>query len=305
MIPIPLPSSKHKYCHLCGSPLLLAYTRYSSGLVVCPQCEQRAPRCASCQQPARELTAVDHTQVCRHCLSTLPRCAACGKPIIGHYFRFGDSPKPYCATCSEQRPICPICGAPLGPDGQRLSKGQYRCGECAQTLVLDDQSAQALYQMVVQQAGAIFDRDVRQMPLLRIVDPAELAVVRQRHEHLTPTIGATRQHVLGFFEQQGPARTIYIERALPRATLIGTLAHEYAHAWQADYAPQQQSALQREGFAEWLSYRVLVALGHTREAARATRREDDYGRGLRHFIALEQQHGRQAVFVEASGAKRT
>jgi len=166
-------------------------------------------------------------------------------------------------------------------------------------MVLDDQSVQALYQMVIGQARAIFERDVQHIPILRIVEPADLATARRRHEHSTPTIGATKQHILGFFEQQGQARTIFIERGLPRATLIGTLAHEYAHAWQADYAPQKQSFLLREGFAEWLAHRILVALGHTREAARATRREDDYGRGLRHFIALEQQHGREGVFAEA------
>ncbi len=170
-------------------------------------------------------------------------------------------------------------------------------------MVQDDQTAQALYQVIIQQSRAILDRDVQHIPLLRIVDPAELALVRRRHEHLTPPIGAIKPHILGFFEQHGHKRTIYIERALPRATLIGTLAHEYAHAWQADHAPQQQSTLQREGFAEWLSHRILVALGHIREAARATRREDDYGRGLRHFLALEQQHGRQEVFEAARSAK--
>jgi hypothetical protein len=250
------------------------------------------------------LTPVDHDRLCQRCLNTLPRCTACNKPIIGHYFRFGDSPKPYCAACSEQRPACHICGAPLGADGQQLQGGQDRCGECAQTMVLDDQVVQTLYQMVIQQTRAIFEQDVQHIPRLRIVEPAELAVVRQRHEQLTPPLGATKQHVLGYFEQQGPERTIYIERALPRATLIGTLAHEYAHAWQADYAPQKQALLTREGFAEWLSWSVLVALGHTREAARATRREDEYGQGLRHFITLEKQHGRQAVFREAAGAKR-
>ncbi|HEU5367733.1 MAG TPA: hypothetical protein VFU69_04695 [Ktedonobacterales bacterium] len=271
--------------------------------MVCPQCERAAPRCTACQQPARALTPVDQARLCNHCLNTLPRCTACNKPIIGHYFRFGDSPKPYCATCSEQRPACHICGAPLGADGQQLSGGQYRCGECARTMVLDDQAVHALFHMVIQQTRAILERDVQHIPLLRIVEPTELAVIRRRHELLTPPIGAAKQHLLGFFEQQGQERTIYIERALPRATLIGTLAHEYAHAWQADHAPRKQAALQREGFAEWLSWSVLVALGHTREAARATRREDDYGKGLRHFIALEKQQGRQAVFREASSAK--
>lgn len=302
MIPIILPSSKHKFCHLCGSRLLLGYIEYSTGLVVCSQCEHTAPRCTCCSQPARQLTSVDQDRICHQCLSSLPRCAACNKPIVGHYFRFGDSPKPYCATCSEQRPACHTCGAPLGADGQLLPGGQHRCGECAQTMVLDDRVAQSLYQMVIQQARGIFEKDVQHIPPLRIVEPAELAVVRQRHERFTPAAGAAQLHVLGYFEQQGAARTIYVERALPRAILIGTLAHEYAHAWQAEHAPQKQTLFRREGFAEWLSWSVLVALGHTREAARATRREDDYGQGLQHFIALEKRAGRQAVFREASSA---
>jgi hypothetical protein len=177
--------------------------------------------------------------------------------------------------------------------------GQNRCGECAQTMVLDDQVVQSLYHMIVQQTRTIFDKDVQQIPLLRIVSPAELAAVRSRYEVVIPVIGAAQPHVLGFFEQQGLERTIYVERALPRATLIGTLAHEYAHAWQADHAPQTQNLFLREGFAEWVSWSLLVALGRTQEAAHATRREDDYGRGLRHFIALEQRSGRPAVFREA------
>jgi hypothetical protein len=166
-------------------------------------------------------------------------------------------------------------------------------------MVLDDQEAQSLYQRVIQQTRTIFEKDVQQVPLLRVVTPTELAAVRSRHEAIIPAIGNAQPHVLGFFEQQGPTRTIYVERALPRITLMGTLAHEYAHAWQADHAPQAQNLFLREGFAEWVSWSLLVALGHTQEAAQATRREDDYGRGLRHFIALEQRSGRLAVFREA------
>jgi hypothetical protein len=195
--------------------------------------------------------------------------------------------------------MCDICGVPLGADGQQLSGGQFRCGACARTIVLDNDTIQTLYRLVIQQTSSFLDSPVRQVPKLQIVEPAELAAVRSRHEAITPPTGGTKQHVLGFFEQRGHARTIYIERGLPRATFIGTLAHEYAHAWQADHAPHKQDLLLREGFAEWLAYRVLIAQGHTREAARATRREDEYGRGLRHFIALEQQSGRQRVLDEA------
>ncbi len=302
MIPIFLPASRHGFCHLCGSPLIGSYTTYSTGLIVCAQCERTAPRCTSCNLPSRALTPIDQHRLCQRCITTLPRCGACQKPIVGQYFRFGDSPTPYCVACSQQRPTCQLCGAPLGADGQRLPGGQTRCGECARTMVLDDQMAQSLYQMVIQQARMIFAQDVQHIPLLRIVDPAELAAVRSRYEPVAPVMGANQPHVLGFFEQEGPRRTIYVERALPRVTFIGTLAHEYAHAWQADYAPQKQPPLRREGFAEWLSWSLLVALGHIQEAARATRREDEYGRGLRHFIALEKRAGRPAVFREAASA---
>jgi hypothetical protein len=302
MIPIFLPASKHKFCHLCGSRLLMQYTEYSTGLVVCPACERTAPRCTACTQPAKHLTPVDHDWLCNQCMNALPRCTACNKPIMGHYFRFSDSPKPYCPACSSQRPTCQVCGAPLGPDGQQLPGNLNRCGECAQTMVLDDAVAQSLYQMVIQQTKTFFEKDVQQVPMLRIVGPAELAAVRQKYEPTAPSSGLPAQHVLGYFEQWGHTRSIYVERALPRATLIGTLAHEYAHAWQADYAPNKQDLQRREGFAEWLSWSVLVALGHTREAARATRREDEYGQGLRHFIALEKRAGRQAIFSEATRA---
>ncbi len=303
MIPFSFLTSKPKFCHLCGRPLVLAYTEYSTGLVVCQQCERSAPRCTHCKQPARELIAVDQDYLCKPCLARLPRCTACNKPLAGRFYRIGDSPKAYCAICATERPACHICGAPLGPDGRQLVGGQHRCGECARTMVLDEQDVHTLYQVVIQQASAILEAAVGQIPRLRIVEPAELAMVRRRHGNLTPAIGTTQQHVLGFFEQRGQERTIYIERGLPRATLIGTLAHEYAHAWQVDHAPREQDLLLREGFAEWLAYRILVAQGYTREAARATRREDDYGRGLRYFITLEQQSSRQRVFAEATKAK--
>jgi hypothetical protein len=167
-------------------------------------------------------------------------------------------------------------------------------------MVLDEQSVHDLYSAVIKQAEALLDMAVQQIPDLVIAEPAQLAAVRRAHGDPEPqSPGSSGQHVVGFFAQNDSTRTIYVEYGLPRANLIGTLAHEYAHAWQADHAPRQQSALQREGFAEWVSYRMLVALGHTREAARATRREDLYGRGLRYFVTLEQQSGRQQVFAEA------
>jgi hypothetical protein len=302
MMPLIFPTQlKPKFCHRCGHPIIGRYMTYRSGLIVCSLCQQQAQRCSHCYEPARELQKIGKQMFCKICLATLPRCGACGKPISGHYYRFGDSPQPYCLECAEQRPHCDVCGAPLGQDGQRLAGGQYRCGECSRTLVLDEQSVHDLYRAVIQQTQAILGITVQQIPSLVIAEPAQLAAVRRAYgDHEPQMPESSGQHIVGFFTQQGTRRTIYIERGLPRASLIGTLAHEYAHAWQADHTPREQDMLLHEGFAEWVSYRMLVALGHTREAARATRREDLYGEGLRYFITLEQQSGRQSVFAEAT-----
>jgi len=88
---------------------------------------------------------------------------------------------------------------------------------------------------------------------------------------------------------------------LPRSLLLGTLAHELAHAWQIEAAPTLNDQLVREGFAEWVSHHVLVAAGYQHAAARATRRDDIYGRGLRHFLNIERRHGHEAVLARARG----
>ena len=43
--------------------------------------------------------------------------------------------------------------------------------------------------------------------------------------------------MLGFFVRVHGSSTIYVEHGLPRGLLLGTLAHELGHAWQAERAP--------------------------------------------------------------------
>jgi len=113
-------------------------------------------------------------------------------------------------------------------------------------------------------------------------------------------LGPEHQHLLGYFQRFDNDWNIYIEHLLPQTLFQAVAAHELAHAWQSTYAPQEQSLKVVEGFAEWVAYRALLALGQQREAARLTRRSDLYGDGLQYFIALERQHGRGAVMQRAS-----
>ncbi|HKB47887.1 MAG TPA: hypothetical protein VKC57_09330 [Ktedonobacterales bacterium] len=140
------------------------------------------------------------------------------------------------------------------------------------------------------------------IPTLHIVGRRQMGDVRRRFASDVPK-GAAGHHVLGFFVREHKSASIFVELGLPRPLLLGTLAHELAHAWQVEAAPSQNDPLLREGFAEWVAHRVLVAAGHRRVAVRMTRRDDLYGRGLRHFLAIERSAGHAAVLAAAQGAR--
>jgi hypothetical protein len=175
-----------------------------------------------------------------------------------------------------------------------LPDGQFRCVLCAREIVLGDEAAAAVYTEALALAERVARVRPRQTPELAVIGRREMGAVRRRFPSDLPD-GASGQHVLGFFVREGSVARIYVELGLPRPLLLGTLAHEVAHAWQAEVAPDLVDPLLREGFAEWVSHRALVAGGHRRVAARATRRDDVYGRGLRHFLEVERASGRAGV----------
>lgn len=102
---------------------------------------------------------------------------------------------------------------------------------------------------------------------------------------------------LGLYEDG----VIYLNEDLTRREALGVLAHEYGHAWQY----QTRSDIDRvetllfEGFAEWLSYRVLAEAGDTEGTASVMRDTSIYGRGARWFLSLEKREGVDGVLHRA------
>jgi hypothetical protein len=139
------------FCHLCGRPLIGSYVQYNNDLIVCSSCKQTKPKCAHCRMPALHL---DGDHLCPSCAKKALHCYGCGRLISGQFYRFGDSPQPYCLACSKEQPHCDVCGVPIGAAGQQLSGGQRRCGDCSKTLVLKDDEVQALFQAVIQHTPA-------------------------------------------------------------------------------------------------------------------------------------------------------
>ncbi len=302
------------FCHLCGQRLVGRYFQYSHGLAVCAACEGTRPRCVQCNVPLADaalerLRAAprDEPRLCDTCLHAAPRCAACDQPIVGTFYTFDEplplaAPRQFCERCMRHRPRCDVCRVPVPSSARPLDDGQYRCGVCAAEMVRDERAVREVYDAVVAAFGRVVGAALRERPRLEVVSRLRMGEVRRAYERLKPggePASVAGHHVLGFFVRSQGTTTIYVERALPRSLLLGTLAHELGHAWQSERAPQLTDPLVCEGFAEWVAHHVLIASGHQQSAARATRRDDVYGRGLRRMLDIERRSGRAAVLTFA------
>ena len=306
-----------RFCHLCGAPLSGRFYHYPHGLAVCAACHAQRPRCARCRAPLadheqRSAATVASTQggdatFCSHCLRTAPRCACCGGLITQSWYTFDELLPPatmrrFCEPCVTHRPRCDICHAPVPANATSLADGQFRCALCASEMVLGDAGVRGVFEQAIALAERVAHVRPHQIPRLAIVGRREMGDVRRRFASEIPA-GTGSHHVLGFFVREDGTSSIYVEMGMPRALLLGTLAHELAHAWQVELAPDLLDPLHREGFAEWVAHRVLVAGGHRRVAARATRRDDVYGRGLRAFLNVERVHGTRTLLEVARGKR--
>jgi hypothetical protein len=307
-------TSLPRYCHLCGRPLGRQHVRFQHGLTVCATCQRTRPRCARCgvplPPPADHLPAPPGSaHLCATCNREAPRCACCGQTITQHWFSFDDllpaeASRRYCASCVTSRPRCDICHAPVPQQTAPLADGQYRCAECAREIVLDVPAVHATYVEAIRRARSAAGITLTTVPELHVVGRRAMGRLRERFAPADDTSAAAR-HVLGLFVHARQGSAVYVEVGLPRPLLLGTLAHELAHAWQSEASGPGSDQLLREGFAEWVAHQVLVDAGQREVAVRATRRDDMYGRGLRHFLTMERSTGRAAVLAAAREASAT
>jgi hypothetical protein len=321
-----------RYCHLCGQRIIGLYTQYTSGLVVCQRCESVAPRCARCRIPVRVSSAArsrNGVLLCGPCSRTVDFCACCGEPILGSWYRYEEllptpEPRHFCAACVRDKPRCDLCRAPVGPRVVTLTDGQYRCALCATDLIIGEAAIRLIYTDAIEALTAITAGSLRRTPPLEVVSRRRMGEIRRAYAHsedpgggllpATPSGGAgpsarvTRgpqtgqpsdggpvRHLLGFYVRSQGKPVIYVEGGLTRGLLLGTLAHELGHAWQAEQFGQGAGALDpliSEGFAEWMAYSALLARGFRTLAARARERHDVYGQGLNRFLEIEATRGR-------------
>ncbi len=321
-------------CARCNVPLT---ARDTAGVApgaarLCRACQGKVAHCSSCNEPIihewytfGEIVPAAERRFCPRCAQGRPRCDLChaptgAQPILLNHGQYR------CALCAAdmvlQEPAIRATYVDAVVAFQRATKSNLRAIpplHVVGRVEMNEARRRFTYERD-------FERDARRGQLM----PPPLSPAAQP-THATPLTPFIRQtgpsaftgaaapagaqagdadgesqgrHTLGFFVRTQGETAIYIEMGLTRGLLLGTLAHELSHAWQAEQLGPGHHHLDpmiEEGFAEWVAYHALLTRGLTTLTDRATKRDDLYGRGLRHFLTIERTHGLAGVLSAALG----
>jgi len=248
----------------------------------------------------REATGRSSTwSLCLQCYEQKLRCASCGLQVGGQAFMLEGETRIYCRHCFEERPRCDTCGAPVGahywtrPDGRKL------CDRCQSTAVSDPSQAHALYKQVRSALVRTLGMTLREPCQLKLVNRRQLYELIEKSS-LHSLDADSRGRCFGLFIREGQHRAIFVEYGLPQIVLLEVLSHEYAHAWQSENCSSDSPPEIQEGFAEWVSYKLLQCWGCSRRSERMLRRDDVYGRGLKLMLQWEREGGTAEVFRQVN-----
>lgn len=227
-------------------------------------------------------------------------CHLCGRRLWGRGWVYAPNGVPdgqaivVCRHCRKTAPRCDVCGVPMGPNHVRLPDDRRICARCHQTAVYDPARARALFERVA--------RTVTDQLGLGLSVGTDFTLVDHRHlqrlaEEAHPALQGDPDKVVGLFVRKGRKRVMYLLSGLPQILFIQTVAHEWAHAWQGENCPLLETPLVREGFAEWVAYKTLQAMGAVKKMALMERQEGLYGEGLREMLELERRSGVSGVLA--------
>jgi hypothetical protein len=291
------------FCQLCGQKIVgkgrsFRHKEWPEAVTlhICAECEREKPRCQQCGLPMSGSFAGGLCETCRTILQT---CLACGRPVTGKSLQF-DGVGPYCLDCYRTRLPCDICSAPLTDERWQLSDGRMTCQHCHAGAVFTPDVAVALYEQLKEVVFKQLGFELNIPTGLALVDRNQLKeVIRlqtgENHEQAAGHQELDPDRTLGVYARRGMRRGIYIQTGLPRMLFLQVAAHEYAHAWQGENCPILRDVLIHEGFAEWVAYHMIGYYGYRDSQQRMLARQDNYGRGLKWALSLEQSQGAETV----------
>ena len=273
-------------CSKCGQIIRGVYWHNPSGKF-CPLC---APKCSICGKNLDgRYWQMDKKNICEKCYHTNgPRCAICNVVLTGKFFRSSKTGKKVCDKCHSFYPACRTCGTPIGPKGTTVDKGFVLCPDCAKKAIVLPGQAIEVFRMARYTVQRILglEADIPEQNIILASSQTIAAGASESTEYI-PKEGSA-----GLYVFNKGVSTIYVQRGHSPERTLEILAHEYAHLWQEQNCPRDQKIELREGFAEWVSYKVLLnRKQYTIAEAKKKNPDAIYGKGLRMILELEKRIG--------------
>jgi hypothetical protein len=275
-----------RHCHLCGRRL------WGNAWVYAPN-------------GVRDGQAVI---VCRHCQETAPHCDVCGVPMSERHVRLPDGRR-ICTRCHQTAVHDSARAQALFEHVTRVIVDQLglRLNVGTDFTLVDHQHLRRLIResnLVVHadidRASVDIDPDRLRSAASVDIDPDRLPDRPRSTSAASADIdraSGDEDHIVGLFVRKGRKRVMYLLSGLPQVLLIQTVAHEWAHAWQGENCPLLRDPLVREGFAEWVAYKTLQAMGAVKKMALMRQQEGLYGEGLQKMLELEQRDDASGVIA--------
>jgi len=228
-----------------------------------------------------------------------PHCGICQRTIHGRYVTLGDG-LDYHKECLDATPRCDGCGLPAGGKrgpALRWKDGRITCTPCKSEAVVDNvaaRSALADARAALKTALGL-DLGSIEVPIQLVSKDDLLAQAKEVGQPAIRALTIVREEGPGDDGKRG-ARSYRILAlyGLPRAGLVGILAHELFHVAQSEASSSDRDAAFREGSANYVQVVILRARGEEMRARLIERDTDPvYGEGLRRFERLAQAAGQK------------
>lgn len=269
-------------CSVCGKRIEGQYW-LSQGKVYCGTCVPRCYKCGSIL--AGQYWKIKDGNVCQACYAKCgPRCYLCNNVITGKYYQNADTDRIACELCYSRYDRCRDCGAPVGPRGITVEKDFTLCPDCAKTAIFSQEDLMPIFREAKYLVRIIFG-----------IEPSisEDNIILTSGQDLRSRVSQTSEYVprggaAGLYLFRNGISTIYVQKGHSPERTLEILAHEYAHLWQEQNCPRKQDEVFREGFAEWVAYKVLLHK-NLKKLAESKKANPDptYGEGLRKMLYLE------------------
>ena len=276
-------------CHVCSNPIIGTYWIFDKDFV-CDYCYKIYERCNMCGIPSQFLFTVHDKKLCYTCQEKAKRCSACGLPIVGRYYSYKTKEGIFCEHCEHLAPHCDSCGRPLGIHYVDISDGRKICFECQRSAIITEEQLNDLIN-TANNGLASFGLKINHKINYRLISRN---LLNKRIKESGVDIAAGKN--LGLFQRKEDKMNIYIQSHLPIQLALGTICHEIAHAWLSENVRIKTQPLHiREGFCEWVSYKILQKYGYHGQAELILSRDDIYGLGFQKFLEFEKKNSIHAL----------